>query len=150
MKSIGIVTMSILCCLTTLAQTKTIVFVCEHGSAKSIIAASYFNKLAKEKNIPWQAVSRGHSPDEKISEKTKTLLAGDKLLDDTFVPQQISQKDINTAERVILFNDLLKDLQGKDKIAYWLNIQSVNDDFQQLRNDIVARIIPLLDSLAKQ
>jgi hypothetical protein len=27
----------------------TIVFVCEHGAAKSVIAAAYFNKLAQEK-----------------------------------------------------------------------------------------------------
>ena len=32
----------------TMAQEK-IIFVCQHGAAKSVIAASYFNKLAKER-----------------------------------------------------------------------------------------------------
>jgi hypothetical protein len=150
MKSIGLIAISILCCLTTFAQTKKIVFVCEHGSAKSVIAAAYFNKLAREKNIGWEASARGNDPDDQVSEKTKKLLAGDKLLDVTFIPQQLSQRDVDEAEQVILFNDLPENIQGKDNIEYWLSIQSVNDDFQKLRNDIVSKIIPLLDSLAKK
>ena len=34
-----------------------IVFVCEHGAAKSIIAAAYFNKLAREMSIDSRAVA---------------------------------------------------------------------------------------------
>ena len=30
-------------------QEQTVLFVCEHGAAKSVIAAAQFNKLAKEK-----------------------------------------------------------------------------------------------------
>jgi hypothetical protein len=150
MKSIGLIYISIFCCLTTFAQTKKIVFVCEHGSAKSVIAAAYFNKLAKEKNIRWEAVSRGNNPDKGLPEKTKKLLASDKLLDVTFVPQKISQLDIDEAEQVIIFNDLPGDINGKNKVGYWLGIQSVNDDFQKLRDDIVEKINPLIDSLTKQ
>ncbi len=65
--------------LESYAQTKRIVFVCEHGSAKSIIAVSYFNKIAKEKNLSWEAVSRGTSPDAEISAKTKKLLTDDHM-----------------------------------------------------------------------
>ena len=118
-------------------------------SAKSVIAAAYFNKLAREKNIGWEAAARGNDPDDQVSEKPKKLLAGDKLLDVTFIPQQLSRRDVDEAEQVILFNDLPENIQGKDNIEYWLSIQSV-DDFQKLRNDIVSKIIPLLDSLSKQ
>ena len=33
----------------------TVVFVCEQGAAKSVIATSYFNKLARERGLPDRA-----------------------------------------------------------------------------------------------
>ena len=44
----------------------TVVFVCEHGSAKSMIAALWFNRLASEQGLPLQGVSRGVNPDAKV------------------------------------------------------------------------------------
>ena len=41
------------------AGEKTIVFVCLHGVVNSQMAASYFNKVAKERGLPFKAVSRG-------------------------------------------------------------------------------------------
>jgi hypothetical protein len=38
---------------------KTIMFVCEHGTAKSLIAASFFNRLAAEQKIGYRAIARG-------------------------------------------------------------------------------------------
>ena len=57
----------------------TIVFVCEHGSAKSVIAAAHFNRLAEEKGLPYRAVSRGVQPDEAIPDGVKSGLRGDGL-----------------------------------------------------------------------
>jgi arsenate reductase (thioredoxin) len=39
-----------------------VLFVCEHGNVKSLMAASYFNQLARERRLPFQAVSRGSPP----------------------------------------------------------------------------------------
>jgi arsenate reductase (thioredoxin) len=129
------------------AQTNKIVFVCEHGSAKSVIAATYFNKLAKENNLPWQAVARGTSPDQSISPKTKQLLVEDNLFDKNFVPQKLSQQDVNVAKQVILFYELPKTIQPKDNIQSWQEVQAQNEDFKKLRDDIVSKITPLIDSL---
>src|SRR5688572_33190211 len=82
------------------AQTKKIVFVCEHGSAKSVIAVSYFNKIAKEKNLSWEAVSRGTSPDAEISTKTKKLLTDEHMPVPDIKPQAITQNDIDEANQV--------------------------------------------------
>src|SRR5689334_17716520 len=41
------------------AQDKKILFVCEQGTSKSMIAASYFNKLAEERKLPWRAEGVG-------------------------------------------------------------------------------------------
>ena len=34
-------------------SASTIVFVCEHGSAKSVVAAAHFNRLAAEARLPY-------------------------------------------------------------------------------------------------
>ena len=44
------------------AKPETVVFVCEHGSAKSVIAAAHFNHLAAEKGLPYRAIARGCAP----------------------------------------------------------------------------------------
>jgi protein-tyrosine-phosphatase len=148
MRTVGCICLGLFLFAAAHAQVQTIVFVCEHGSAKSVIAASYFNKLAKEKNIPWQAVSRGTHPDPEISPKTKKLLIEDNLLDKSFIPKKLSQADVDTTQQVILFCSLPPTLQGNGKTSHW-EVNAVNDDFQKLRNDIISRITPLIDSLAK-
>ena len=44
-----------------------IVFVCEHGAAKSVIATAYFNKLAAERGLPDRATYRGANPQAELS-----------------------------------------------------------------------------------
>ena len=42
-------------------ETQKVAFVCLHGSAKSLIAAEYFNRLAREKSLPLRATTPGPS-----------------------------------------------------------------------------------------
>jgi arsenate reductase (thioredoxin) len=132
------------------SQTKKILFVCEHGSAKSVIAATYFNKLAKEKNIPWEAVSRGTTPDSIVSFKTRQLLEKENLFDPVLRPELLTQEDVAEAEVAFLFYPLPASIRESNNLNYWLEINAVNNDYQKLRDDIVAKIIPLIDSLSKQ
>ena len=44
-------------------QPATVVFVCLHGSVKSVMAAAHFNRIAKERQLPFVAVARGVEPD---------------------------------------------------------------------------------------
>jgi arsenate reductase len=150
MKTTLVLFVGVLLAASAFAQSNQVVFICEHGSAKSVIAAAYFNKLAKEKNINWHAVSRGTNPDAEISPKTKKLLISENLFDDAVIPQKISQADVDTSQKVILFYPLPEQINGGDKTLNWLEIQSVNGDYGKMRDDIVSKIIPLLSSLAKR
>ena len=54
-------------------MTRTVLFVCPHGAAKSRMAAAFFNRLA----IPgWEATSAGSTPQEEMSGNAIRLLAG--------------------------------------------------------------------------
>ena len=137
--------------LVTVGQNKKILFVCEHGSAKSMIATAYFNKFAKEKNLPWEAFSSGTDPDQEISPKTKQLLEGDQLYDKNLKPHKMSQADVNNAEQVVMFYSVPANVSVKNNTQYWLGINAVNGDFQKLRDEILNKVVnPLIDSLTRK
>src|SRR4029450_5657474 len=46
--------------------TRKVAFVCLHGSAKSLIAAEYFNRLAQQKGLEISATTSGPEPDPEV------------------------------------------------------------------------------------
>lgn len=131
------------------AQNKKILFVCEHGSAKSVIAATYFNKLAKERNLLWEAHTRGTDPEKQLSNNTEQGLLNDKLLPATIIPLKVSQKDVSDAWQVILFYPLPQTIQTNKNLQFWNELPPVSEDYQKARDAIVLKVTHLLDSLAK-
>src|SRR5215475_12029526 len=75
---------------TAAPANKTIVFVCLHGSVKSQMAAAHFNKIARERGLPYTAISRGIEVDSSIPARIRAELNQEGLapLDD--VPQQLT------------------------------------------------------------
>ena len=84
-------------------QTQTILFVCEHGSAKSVIAAAHFNRLAKQRGLPHCAIARGINPDAEISLQLRLNLAKDRLDVAIWKAQGASEKDVRGEARVVTF-----------------------------------------------
>jgi arsenate reductase (thioredoxin) len=133
-----------------MAQDKKIIFVCEHGAAKSVIATAYFNKMAKERNLGYFAECRGTDPDSTVSKGAKDGLVGDDLFDPSTKPQKLSSSDTVNAERIILFTPLPPDHNTNIKTENWSNVQNIDADYEKRRNAIVNKITELLDSLEKQ
>jgi len=46
--------------------SQKVAFLCLQGSAKSLIAAEYFNRIAIERNLPLRATTAGPEPDEEV------------------------------------------------------------------------------------
>ena len=127
-------------------QNSTIVFVCEHGAAKSIIAAAYFNKLAKERNSDVRAIARGTHPDPELSPIAITGLREDGLIPTELIPQKLSLVDVESAQRIITFCELPAEYQQKANVEHWDGVPPVSDDYQKARDEIVERINQLLNN----
>ena len=130
--------------------TPTIVFVCEHGSAKSVVAAAHFNRLARERGLPYRAVSRGIKPDDAIAQGVRTGLALDGIDVTAWQPQAVTDKDLGQAAKVV---SLATDLPTtkpfvKSKLVEWNDIPSVRKDYTAARSAIVERVMKLVESLA--
>src|SRR3569833_1280703 len=71
-----------------------VIFVCEHGAAKSVIASEYFNKLAAERGLAVLSVARGADPQAALSVSAVKGLQADGL-----PPQLAAPRPLAAAER---------------------------------------------------
>ena len=149
MKVLTQLAFAILLINSTMAQTKKIIFVCEHGAGKSVVAASYFNKLAKERNLDYVAECRGTNPDSIVSLKTQEGLTKDNVYDTNTKPTKLQLSDTTTADRIILFTTAPPGLNTKVKIENWSDIENVDAEYQKRRDAIIQKINTLLDTLEK-
>jgi protein-tyrosine-phosphatase len=128
------------------AQEKVIVFVCEHGAAKSIVAAAYFNKLARQRNLKYRAIARGTAPQEDISVSAARGLQADGLAATEQKPVRLTRDDISGAVRVVAFCSLPDDYKSV-AVEEWNDVPTVSDDYGKARNAIVERVERLLNEL---
>jgi protein-tyrosine-phosphatase len=128
-------------------QTPVIIFICEHGAAKSIVSAAYFNKLATERHLNFRAIARGTNPDKEISPKVQEGLQKDGLTSGEPVPKKISKADLAGAMRVITFCSLPDDYAGNIQVEHWDNLLWESEDFSKSRDRILERLGRLLEEL---
>ena len=129
---------------------QTILFVCEHGSAKSVIAAAHFNRLAELRGLPYRGIARGINPDPEIPQQVRVNLAKDGLNVATWKPQRVAEKDVREATRVVTFGCSLpfpeKSTEGK--LVDWHDVPSTSEDYERARTIIVTKIEALINTLA--
>ena len=130
-------------------QIQTILFVCEHGSAKSVIAAAHFNRVAEQKDLPYRAIARGTNPDTEIPQQVRLDLAKDGLDVPPQKPQLVAEKDIRDAKRVVTFGRTLPfpKMTTADKIVDWKDVPSTSEDYKRARTMIVDKIDALIKTL---
>ncbi len=123
----------------------TIIFVCEHGAAKSVIAAAYFNKFAGERNLNTRAIARGTHPDAELSLNTIAGLGQDGLTPTESTPQKLSPADMESAQQIVAFCELPEEYQNKVTIEQWDNIPPVSENYAAARDAINERLQHLLN-----
>jgi protein-tyrosine-phosphatase len=128
-------------------STPTIIFVCEHGAAKSIIAAAYFKRLAQERDLEFFALARGTNPDPELSPKTVLGLQQDGLASTETTPQLLSLQEVVSAQRVISFCDLPVEHQQKTIVEQWEDVPPVSEDYEKARDAILAHLNFLMTNL---
>src|SRR6266436_10065484 len=92
----------------TSSSKPTIVFVCEHGSAKSIIAAVEFERMAKEKGLDLNILARGTNPDAEIPKLVRDGLKADGYDAGSLKPTKVSEKDLKGATKIVTFGPDLR------------------------------------------
>lgn len=128
-------------------QQPVIIFVCEHGAAKSIVAAAYFNRLAKDAGLNLQAIARGTNPDAKLSEHAVKGLTKDGLISTEQSPQILSIDDVQSSQRLISFCELPVEYGTVSVIEQWNDVPPVSQDYDQARDVILERLQELINKI---
>ena len=130
-----------------MSQNPVILFVCEHGAAKSIIAAAHFNRLARDENLNLRAIARGTHPDADLSSKTIAGLQEDGLSPTESIPTKLTSAEIESAQRIVCFCDLPEEYHQKATMEQWHGIPPVSEDYERARDAIVEHLRILISQL---
>ena len=123
----------------------TILFLCPHGAAKSIMAAAYFQELAKQQGIAIKAIAAGAHPDAKIAPRVAELLANEGYDLSNTVPHRVTQDQITSAARVISLGCDLDALPPSDTpIECWDDVPPPSQDLMAARNMIYEHVAQLV------
>ena len=128
-------------------QEPYVLFVCEHGSAKSVVAVAHFNKLAREKNLDVQAISRGTNPDEEMPPKITQGLETEGLTAGEPKPKMLSKDDVAGASRVVTFCDLPEGYNQLAPVEQWNDVPPISEDYEKSRDAMLVHINQLLDDI---
>jgi arsenate reductase len=133
------------------ADPAHIVFVCEHGAAKSVIAAAYFNKLAAERGLRERAIYRGANPQAELSVATLKGLREDGLTLPTSKPSPITADDVTVATHIFAIGcSLPAHAASSGKADSWDDVPEVSEGYAASRDAIKRHVERLLDQLQKR
>jgi YVTN family beta-propeller protein len=127
-----------------------VLFVCEHGNVKSLLAASYFNQQAQARGLKLHAVSRGSAPDsDTVPLPIVQGLARDGVDVATFHPEAVTASDVSASQRIITIGTSLPASASARATALeqWNDVPAASTDFQAARAALQAHVARLIDQL---
>jgi arsenate reductase len=127
---------------------RTVLFVCEHGSAKSVIAAAHFERLASAAGLDVHAISRGTDPDATFPSNAINGLARDGLRPGDESPKRLTREELQGATNVVTFCTLPDSYSYHGPLERWEDIPAVSDDYDTARRAIVQRVETLVERLS--
>ena len=131
--------------------TPRVLFVCLHGSAKSLIAMGHFRRLAEQRGVSVVVESAGLEADAQIPPRVIEGLSNDGIDVRERQPHQLAAPDVAKASHVVTFAcDLGAMDSGSATRVRWDDVPAVSDGYKPARDAIVARVTSLLEELSRK
>lgn len=129
---------------------QVVLFVCEHGTVKSLLAKVLFEQYAKEVGLDVQALSRGTHADSVVPSFMLRGLASDHVTLGSWRPQTLAPSDLASATYVVSL-DVPSTATAAARVprTQWDGLPSVTQDYARGRDSIKARVHQLVDSLKR-
>lgn len=123
-----------------------VLFVCQHGVAKSVIAARHLAELAQVRGLHLNAAAAGVEPDDEIPPHVIAGLREDGVDDQEARPQAVTRELLDNARIVVSFGcDLSALTDNASRIVQWQGVPAVSDGYDAARTDILSRVHAILD-----
>ncbi|MCI0398920.1 MAG: hypothetical protein L0332_34925 [Chloroflexi bacterium] len=130
----------------------TILFLCPHGAAKSILAAAYCRQLAAHNGLDWHITSAGTEPDDAPSPAVVELLRAEGVDVSGYAPRLVTGDELATADWVVSLGCDVGQLvvPGPEKIIDWSDIPPPGQDLAGASALIRERVADLVERLPKE
>ncbi len=135
------------------SKPQTIVFVCPYGSAKSVVAARFFNRMATQQGLPYRAVARGITPESTIPPYVREPIRADGFeigVDET--PVLLDSAEIRGASAVVCIMCQLPQAQSSLALESieWTDVPDVDAGYSAARDKIVEHLSELVSELTRE
>jgi arsenate reductase (thioredoxin) len=126
-----------------------VLMVCEHGSVKSLMAASLFNQAAVERHLPFRAIARGVNPDPSVPPPIAAALVQEGFDVEHFVPARFSAADVAGASRVIAIglDPAILSPAANVPVDTWSDVPAASVDYGAARASLKGHVDALLNEL---
>lgn len=115
---------------------QTILFLCPHNAAKSVIAAAYFNQLAQENMLPFIGDSAGTEPSEAVSPVVAAMLSREGIDVSGYQPRHVTSEELHTVKRTISIGCTQEELGETARVEYWNDVPPVSQNPEGAREVI--------------
>jgi arsenate reductase len=128
----------------------TVLFICPHSAAKSVLASAYFQQMADKRQLPWQAHFAGTDPDAALLPKAVALLRDDGLDVSAWQPRRVTADELQNAWRVVSLGCEPTELpSARADLIRWDDVPPVSQNAPAARDAIRAHVERLVDELAR-
>lgn len=129
----------------------TVLFMCPHGAAKSVLASAYFKQLAKERGLNVQVDAVGTDPDPSVSKVVAEHLQKNGYEVPVTKPRAVTAQDLNVADVVISLGCDVSRLPSTPRVLQkWDEVPAPSENFQAADDAIRRRVIALVEELVAQ
>jgi protein-tyrosine-phosphatase len=134
-----------------MSPSRSVLFVCLHGAAKSVLAAADFERLAAERGLAITADSAGTEPDPEIAPGVAAALRADGVDLGPRRPRRVTAADTARADRVVTFGcELGEAMPATVPVERWDDVPAVSENLPIARAAIRRHLDRLLDEWAAQ
>jgi len=125
-----------------------VLFVCEHGAAKSVLAAELLQREAAARGLPIQVRAAGIDPSVAIAAGVLTLLPEQAAALHDRTPRRVTAADLEMAAITVTFDLDPAGLPARPTaLLAWDDVPAVGSDTAAARAAIDGHIAELLDRL---
>ncbi len=134
-----------------MSTSRSVLFVCLHGAAKSVLAAADFERLAAERGLALTAEAAGTEPDPEMAPAVVAALRAEGVDLRGKRPRHVTAADTARADRIVTFGcELGEAMPAAVPVERWDDVPAVSENLPLARAAIRRHLDRLLDECATQ
>ncbi len=131
-----------------MAASRTVLFLCPHNAAKSVIAAAYWNRAAAEHGLDIVSESAGTEPSPVVSPAVVDALAAEGIDVATHQPRRVTRAELMSAWQVVSMGCNPDELAPAGvRVERWDDVPAASEDMVASQAAIAARVTHLIEQV---